>query len=45
MRPDGDDGSCEVLMAVLLETDEGGRIVAERVYYDADSLIACGWAA
>jgi ketosteroid isomerase-like protein len=45
IRPDGDDDSCEVLMAVLLETDEDQQIVAERVYYDADSLIACGWAA
>ena len=41
----GDAGSCGVLMAVLLETNEDRQIVAERVCYDADSLIACGWAA
>jgi ketosteroid isomerase-like protein len=35
--------SCDVLAAVLLEnTDEG--IIQERIYYNADSLISCGWA-
>jgi hypothetical protein len=34
---------CDVLAAVLLEhTDEG--IIQERIYYNADSLISCGWA-
>ena len=32
-------------MAVLLETNGDEQIVTERVYYDADSLITCGWAA
>lgn len=45
IRPDGDNNSCEVLMAVLLETNEDRQVVAERVYYDADSLVACAWAA
>jgi len=37
------DGSpCDVLMLVLLETDKSG-VVGERLYYNADSIIACGW--
>jgi len=35
--------TCEVQAAVLVETSED-HIVHESVYYDADSLIACGWA-
>jgi uncharacterized protein (TIGR02246 family) len=34
---------CTVKAAVYLET-KGGLIASERVYYDADSLIGCGWA-
>jgi hypothetical protein len=38
------DGSpCEVRMLVLLETSNAG-VVSERSYYNADSLLACGWA-
>jgi hypothetical protein len=37
-----DGSSCEVRMLVLLETSNAG-VVSERVYYTADSLIACGW--
>jgi len=34
--------SCEVRIVVLLDTSDEG-IVRERVYYDTDSLAACGW--
>ena len=44
VRPDGDEGSCEVRMAVLLQTNDAEQIVGERSYYDLDSLIDCGWA-
>ena len=38
------DGSpCTVKGVVFLET-KNGLIASERVYYDADSLIACDWA-
>jgi hypothetical protein len=32
----------EVGLAVLLDT-RGKSIVRERLYYDVDSLVACGW--
>jgi ketosteroid isomerase-like protein len=36
---------CEVKMLVVLEPDESEqRIAQEWVFYNADSLIACGWA-
>lgn len=38
-----DGRSCAVKAAVYLET-KAGAIARERVYYDADSLVACGWA-
>jgi hypothetical protein len=31
-----------VRMLVLLETSNAG-VVSERIYYNADSLITCGW--
>jgi hypothetical protein len=34
---------CEVQVALLLEPSDKG-IVKERIYYDAESLITCGWA-
>ena len=37
------EGACEVRTAVLLKASED-RIVHESVYYEPDSLIACGWA-
>lgn len=40
---DADGSPCTVKAAVFLETNDG-LIASERVYYDADSLIACGWA-
>jgi hypothetical protein len=38
------DGSpCTVKATVFLQT-KGGLIASERVYYDAESLVKCGWA-
>jgi ketosteroid isomerase-like protein len=34
--------ACELSAAVVLETNEGQKIVAERVYWEVDSLIRCG---
>lgn len=36
-------GACKVMLAVLLESSDG-LITQESVYYEPDSLIACGWA-
>lgn len=45
MHGAGADGSdCAVDMAVILSSSEGS-IVHEEVFWDADSLLACGWAA
>lgn len=44
VHPAGDEGSCEVRMAVLLQTNDAEQIVRERAYHDVDSLIDCGWA-
>lgn len=41
--PDNDGRLCPVQIAVLLDYDEAGQIADERLYYNADSLIACGW--
>lgn len=41
--PRADGTSCTVKAAVYLDT-KAGMITSERVYYDPDSLIACGWA-
>lgn len=36
---------CDVSMLVLLEPDKSGQKIAQEwVFYNADSLIACGWA-
>lgn len=40
---DADGTPCTVKAVVYLETKDG-LIASERVYYGADSLIACGWA-
>ena len=37
------DKPCDIRTLILLEPSDGG-IVSERVYYDAESLIACNWA-
>lgn len=42
--PGPDGAPCEVRIAVRLIAP-GGRIEQESVYYDVDSLAACGWAA
>lgn len=39
----GRQGSCQVVMAVLLESSDG-LITQEYVYYEPESLINCGWA-
>jgi len=41
--PAADGTPCTVKAVVVLETS-AGLISRERVYYDADSLVACGWA-
>lgn len=38
-----DGNACEVRLAILLDTS-GPNITRERVYYDADTLLTCGWA-
>ncbi len=44
IRVTGTDGEpCVVMAAVVVDTTEEG-IVAESLYYEADSLLACGWA-
>ena len=40
---DLDGAPCAVMVAVLLEPAEEG-IERERIYYDAESLVDCGWA-
>lgn len=40
---DADGSPCTVKAVVYFETKDG-LITSERVYYGADSLIACGWA-
>lgn len=34
---------CELRSAVLLTPDEQGMILAQKMYYAADTLLACGW--
>ena len=34
--------ACELGASVVLETNEARKIVAERVYWEVDSLIRCG---
>lgn len=35
---------CEVRAALILVPDENEHILAQKIYYAADTLIACGWA-
>lgn len=39
---DSDGQACELEALVLLDAD-GGSIESEEIYYDAESLIECGW--
>ncbi len=34
---------CEMRLAILLVPDAEGKIGSQNVYYNADSLLACGW--
>lgn len=43
MLSDSSDKSCEVEAVVLLE-GSGDLIERERIYYDTESLVECGWA-
>lgn len=40
---DTERNPCQIYAAILLEPSQTG-ITKERLYYDADSLITCGWA-
>jgi ketosteroid isomerase-like protein len=35
---------CEIRSAVILTPDENGIILAQKMFYTADTLFACGWA-
>jgi hypothetical protein len=35
---------CEVRAAVILTPDENGIILAEKIFYTANTLVDCGWA-
>ncbi len=41
---DGEGSECDIDMAVVLSSTDG-TIVHDEVFWDADSLLACGWAA
>lgn len=40
--PDGT--ACEIRAVVILTPDENGKIQAQETFYDANTLIECGWA-
>ncbi len=41
---DKDGNPCEIRAIVLLTPDESGKIQKQEIFYNADSLLACGWA-
>lgn len=41
---DADGSACDIDMAVILSSTEG-KVIHDEVFWDADSLLACGWAA
>lgn len=42
--PDVDDNACEIRFAVILTPNEEGLIQSQQIFYNADTLIDCGWA-
>jgi ketosteroid isomerase-like protein len=40
-KPNGEN--CDVLVAAILTPDENGKIQSQETFYDANSLIECGW--
>lgn len=43
-RLDDQGESCEDRAALILVLDEKERILAQKIFYAANPLIACGWA-
>ena len=41
---DSEGNPCEIRAIVLLTPDEEGKIQSQEVFYNADSLLVCGWA-
>ena len=41
---DASGNLCAIEAAVILTPDDNGKITAQQVFYNADTLIACGWA-
>jgi hypothetical protein len=41
---DTEGNPCEIRAVVILTPDKEGKIQSQEVFYNADSLIACGWA-
>ena len=41
-KPDGT--ACEIRVVVILTPDENGKIQAQETFYNANTLIECGWA-
>ena len=41
---DASGAPCQLRLAVILTPDEEGRITNQIVFYDASTLLACGWA-
>ena len=40
-QPNGTN--CEIRVAVILTPDENGKIQSQETFYDANSLVECGW--
>ena len=39
----GDGTTCEIRVVAILMPDENGKIQAQETFYDANTLIECGW--
>jgi hypothetical protein len=41
---DSEGNPCEIRAVVLMTPNEYGKIQSQKVFYNADTLLACGWA-
>jgi ketosteroid isomerase-like protein len=42
--PDAEGNTCEIRLALIITPNDEGLIISQQVYYQADTLLACGWA-
>jgi hypothetical protein len=40
---DQDGNPCEIRVVMILTLDENGVIQKQQIFYQADTLLACGW--